>query len=90
LLLSAAAAADTKPELEILADDVKCSHGATVGELDRDALFYLQARGVDEADARAILIDAFLNELIEGIGGHTARAYFRRACDSWLAKGSRP
>jgi Fe-S cluster assembly protein SufD len=90
LLLSAAAAADTKPELEILADDVKCSHGATVGDLDRDALFYLQARGVDEADARAILIDAFLNELIEGIDGQAARAYFRRTCDSWLAKGARP
>jgi Fe-S cluster assembly protein SufD len=90
LLLSAAAAADTKPELEILADDVKCSHGATVGDLDRDALFYLQSRGVDEADARTILIDAFLNELIEGIHRQTARAYFRRACDSWLSKGSRP
>jgi len=90
LLLSSAAAANTKPELEILADDVKCSHGATVGDLDRDALFYLQARGVDEADARAILIDAFLNELIEGIDGRAARAYFRRTCDSWLAKGARP
>jgi len=69
---------------------VKCSHGATVGDLDRDALFYLRARGVDEADARAILVDAFLNELIEGIGGQAARAYFRRACDSWLGKALRP
>ena len=90
LLLSAAAVADTKPELEILADDVKCSHGATVGDLDRDALFYLRARGLGEAEARAILIDAFLNELIEGIDGQAARAYFRRTCDAWLAKGSRP
>jgi Fe-S cluster assembly protein SufD len=90
LLLSATASADTKPELVILADDVKCSHGATVGDLDKEALFYLRARGVSESDARAILIDAFLSELIMGIEGNAARAYFRRAFDDWLSKELRP
>ena len=85
LLLSATASADTKPELVILADEVKCSHGASVGDLDKEALFYLRARGVSESDARAMLIDAFVSELIMGIEGDAARAYFRRAVDDWLA-----
>lgn len=90
LLLSSTAGADTKPELEILADDVKCSHGATIGDLDEEALFYLRARGVDEAEARRLLIDAFIGELIEHITVDSARAYFRRAFDHWLAEGARP
>ena len=90
LLLSSTAAADTKPELEILADDVKCSHGATIGDLDEEALFYLRARGVDEAEARRLLIDAFIGELIEHITVDSARAYFRRAFDHWLADGVQP
>lgn len=65
LLLSPQAEADAKPELEIFADDVKCGHGATTGELDEDALFYLRARGVPEAEARAVLIEAFLAESLE-------------------------
>ena len=90
LLLSAAAGADTKPELEILADDVKCSHGATVGDLDKDALFYLRARGVSEPEARSLLIDAFVGDLIEGIEGDAARIYFRRAVSGWLSGGPQP
>jgi Fe-S cluster assembly protein SufD len=89
LLLSSTAAADTKPELEILADDVKCSHGATIGDLDEEALFYLRARGVGEPEARKMLTDAFIGELIEHITVDTARAYFRRAFDHWLADGTR-
>jgi Fe-S cluster assembly protein SufD len=64
LLLSARAEADLKPELEIFADDVKCAHGAAVGDLDADSLFYLRARGIPEADARALLIHAFLDEAL--------------------------
>ena len=90
LLLSSTAAADTKPELEILADDVKCSHGATIGDLDEEALFYLRARGVGEVEARKMLVDAFIGELIEHITVDTARAYFRRAFDHWLAEGPQP
>jgi Fe-S cluster assembly protein SufD len=90
LLLSSTAAADTKPELEILADDVKCGHGATIGDLDEEELFYLRARGVAEAEARSMLIDAFIGELIEHITVDSARAYFRRAFDHWLAEGAKP
>jgi len=90
LLLSKTAAADTKPELQILADDVKCSHGATIGDLDEEALFYLRARGMGEAEARGILIDAFIGELVEHITVDPARAYFRRAFDNWLTDGAKP
>ena len=64
LLLSNEAAADSKPQLEIFADDVKCTHGATVGRLDEDALFYLRARGIGVDDARAILTYAFAGEIV--------------------------
>lgn len=63
LLLSKTAEINTKPILEIEADDVKCTHGATVGCLDEQALFYLRTRGIDEAAARQLLIDAFINEI---------------------------
>jgi Fe-S cluster assembly protein SufD len=88
LLLSATAGADTKPELEILADDVKCSHGAAVGDLDKEALFYLRARGIGEAEARRILVDAFVGELIAAVESEPARQYFRQAFDGWLSQGS--
>jgi len=68
LLLSREAEVDTKPELEIYADDVKCSHGATVGQLDAQALFYLRSRGIAEADGRAILTYAFADDIITRIG----------------------
>jgi Fe-S cluster assembly protein SufD len=64
LLLGDRAEADLKPELEILADDVKCAHGAAVGDLDADSLFYLRARGLPETEARNLLIHAFLEEAI--------------------------
>ncbi len=67
LLLSENAVIDTKPELEIYADDVKCSHGATVGQLDEDTLFYLQSRGVEEENARKILIYSFIDDVISRI-----------------------
>ena len=67
LLLSEHAVIDTKPELEIYADDVKCSHGATVGQLEEDMLFYLQSRGIEEENARKILIYSFIDEIISRI-----------------------
>lgn len=63
LLLSPQAQIDTRPELEIYSEDVRCSHGATVGQLDEDALFYLRSRGVDEVAARDLLMDGFTNEV---------------------------
>ena len=68
LLLSAQAEVDTKPQLEIWADDVKCSHGATVGQLDADQIFYLRARGLDDAAARALLTYAFAAEMVQRVG----------------------
>jgi Fe-S cluster assembly protein SufD len=67
LLLGAKAQIDTKPQLEIFADDVKCAHGATVGRLDADAVFYLMSRGLAEADARKLLTYAFGAEIVERI-----------------------
>jgi Fe-S cluster assembly protein SufD len=67
LLLSDDAVIDTKPELEIYADDVRCTHGATVGELDPKALFYLRSRGIPEALARKMLIFAFANDVVQGL-----------------------
>jgi len=78
LLLSEDAVVDTKPQLEIFADDVKCGHGGTVGQLDEDALFYLRARGVREAEARTLLIWAFAAEMVERIGPAGLRAEARR------------
>jgi Fe-S cluster assembly protein SufD len=79
LLLSDDAEADTKPQLEIYADDVKCSHGATVGQLDADAVFYLRSRGVDEAAARRLLTRAFAAEIIEQVRLPALRAYLDQA-----------
>ncbi|TVT76715.1 MAG: Fe-S cluster assembly protein SufD [Denitromonas halophila] len=67
LLLSRAAEADARPELEIYADDVKCAHGATVGQMDEDSLFYLQTRGLDDAHARRLLTYAFAAEALDRI-----------------------
>ena len=73
LLLSDTAEVDAKPELEIYADDVACAHGNTVGRLDEDALFYIRSRGVPEAEARALLMRAFVGEVVERIGHEGAR-----------------
>jgi Fe-S cluster assembly protein SufD len=83
LLLSPDAEIDTKPELEIFADDVKCSHGATVGELDAEQLFYLRSRGVPEAEARAILVRAFLNEALDAVSNETIRGVLEDSVTRW-------
>lgn len=67
LLLSRQAEIDTKPQLEIFADDVKCTHGATVGQLSDESLFYLRSRGLDEVVARSMLIYGFANDIIRGV-----------------------
>lgn len=83
LLLSDDAEMDSKPQLEIYADDVKCSHGATVGALDADQLFYLRARGIPDATARSMLVEAFLAEAIEGVQDAAARAALEAAAAGW-------
>jgi Fe-S cluster assembly protein SufD len=67
LLLSDDAQINTKPELEIFADDVKCTHGATIGQLDEDAIFYLRARGIGAVEARNLLIHAFAGDVLDRI-----------------------
>jgi len=84
LLLRRAATVNLKPELEIFADDVKCAHGATVGELDRAALFYLASRGVPPAEAEAILTRSFVADAIGRIGEEKVRDAFQAAADRWL------
>jgi Fe-S cluster assembly protein SufD len=74
LLLADRAEIDLKPELEILADDVKCAHGAAVGDLDAESLFYLRSRGLPETEARALLMRAFLEDAVAEIGDETIRA----------------
>jgi len=87
LLLSPRANVDTKPELEILADDVKCSHGATVGDLDENALFYLAARGIPADEARRMLIEAFAADAIDRIEGDSAlRAHLLKHVHRWLGR----
>jgi len=67
ILISDKATINTKPQLEIFADDVKCSHGCTIGQLDEDALFYLQSRGIPKKEARALLMYAFANNVLESV-----------------------
>jgi Fe-S cluster assembly protein SufD len=83
LLLSPDAEIDTKPELEIFADDVKCSHGATVGELDAEQLFYLRSRGIPDAEARSILVHAFLTEALDAVANPTVRGVLDAAVAGW-------
>ena len=84
LLLGARAEADLKPELEIFADDVKCAHGAAVGDLDADSLFYLRARGLPESEARGLLLHAFLEEAFADIAREDLREQVRGAVNAAL------
>jgi Fe-S cluster assembly protein SufD len=83
LLLSPEAEIDCKPQLEIYADDVKCSHGATIGELDAEQIFYMTSRGVPKEQAKAMLVRAFLNEALDFVQHEAARKMFDRVVDAW-------
>lgn len=84
LLLSADASANSLPQLEIYADDVKCSHGATTGVLDQEALFYLRARGIQRSEARKMLIVAFVDEVVSGISDAPVRKRIGDILDAFL------
>jgi Fe-S cluster assembly protein SufD len=75
ILLSDTATVNTKPQLEIFADDVKCSHGCTIGRLDEEALFYLKARGIGDKEAKALLLHAFAGEILDKIELPSIREY---------------
>ena len=84
LLLARSATANAKPELEIFADDVKCAHGATVGELDAGALFYLASRGVAAPEARALLTQAFVAAAFDGVADVGVRDALLTKTAAWL------
>jgi Fe-S cluster assembly protein SufD len=86
LLLGERAEIDLKPELEILADDVKCAHGAAVGDLDPESLFYLRSRGVPETEARALLMRAFLEDAVSEIGDEAIRGEVWSRVETALAE----
>ncbi len=86
LLLSDDARIDTKPQLEIYADDVKCTHGATIGQIEENALFYLRSRGIDEVSARRLLLLAFANECLERMAASVARDHVERLIHAHLQK----
>ena len=86
LVLSEGATINTKPQLEIFADDVRCTHGATVGQLDQEAIFYLQSRGIGREDARALLTYAFAEEMLDSIRDEPFRVYTGRLLSGRLAR----
>jgi Fe-S cluster assembly protein SufD len=90
LLLSDDAQIDTKPQLEIYADDVKCTHGATIGQIDENALFYLRSRGFDEVSARRLLLAAFANECVERMRPGVARAHIEQLIETHLLSIAQP
>ena len=75
-----------RPELEIFADDVVCGHGATVGQLNEDQLFYLRARGLDKVEAEKLLLEAFAGEVIDEIGSEAMRDALHGSVQAWLRR----
>jgi Fe-S cluster assembly protein SufD len=88
LLLSRGCEIDSKPEMEIYADDVKCGHGSTVGQLDEQQLFFLRARGLDETSARSLLTYAFAVEVLQRIPSEPVRQALSALIEKHLPKGS--
>ena len=86
MLLDRTATANAKPELEIYADDVKCSHGATTGQLDEEPLFYLRSRGLTDAQARLLLMDAFVDEVVDKIEDEKFKTIIQQQAQEWLHK----
>jgi len=88
LLLSRGASMNAKPELEIYADDVQCAHGATIGELSEQSIFYLRSRGIDERTARGLLVTAFLDEVLERIPHEKARDSLKQIAQRWFGEAA--
>jgi Fe-S cluster assembly protein SufD len=84
IVLTDSAAINTKPQLEIWADDVKCSHGATTGQIDQEQLFYLRSRGLDERTAKAMLLHAFAFEIVDKIELNPVKEYLTKVINTQL------
>jgi Fe-S cluster assembly protein SufD len=87
LLLSEDAQIHTKPQLEIRADDVRCAHGASIGQLDQEAMFYLKTRGLDEDAARRILLRGFATEILDRVRVPDIRQQWETLLDEWFERG---
>lgn len=87
LLLSREATVNTKPQLEIWADDVRCTHGATIGRLDEESLFYLESRGIPEREAQALLTFAFAAEVVDTVHCAPLRTWLESRLDRWMPDG---
>ena len=85
LLLSDEAQVNSNPQLEIFADDVKCTHGAAIGQLDEDAIFYMRARGISADDARNLMIHAFAGEVLDGVKEDVVRDRAMRLLEEKLS-----
>tara|TARA_B100001964_G_scaffold16558_1_gene17112 strand:- start:711 stop:1091 length:381 start_codon:yes stop_codon:yes gene_type:complete len=85
LLLGNDALMYSNPQLEIYADDVRCTHGSSTGQISEDALFYLRSRGLDAVSAKALLINGFANEVVDDINNEEIRDYTRRLLEAWLS-----
>ena len=77
IILSTEATMNAKPELEIFADDVKCSHGTTTGQFDEEAIFYLQTRGIGKESAQALLVEAFADEVLDKVDSEELRIWIK-------------
>ncbi len=84
LILNNSAEFDAKPELEIYADDVKCSHGSTSGSIDKDAIFYLMTRGIDEKQAKQLLINGFLKDILENVSNAQIREFLENTLEEQI------
>ena len=84
LILDDQAEFNAKPELEIYADDVKCSHGSTSGSLDQDAIHYLMTRGIKQTDAKKLLINGFLNEIFENIPEEKIKLFLEKSMEKQI------
>jgi Fe-S cluster assembly protein SufD len=85
LILSEHARADSIPGLEILADDVRCTHGATVGKIDPELIFYLQSRGIPQAEAERLIVEGFFDPIMQRIPFDDVRARFEQAIQAKMA-----
>jgi len=90
LILSDKALVNTNPQLEIYADDVKCTHGSTVGQIDEDVVFYFLSRGIDRGTARRLLIHGFTQEIISRVENDTVRKFVNELVSRWLPNGKVP
>jgi len=88
LLLSKGALAHARPQLEIYANDVRCTHGATIGRLDENAVFYLRSRGLSDAEARNLLVGAFAGEVLELIEIEALRSHLERTVTDRLRRAA--